>query len=609
MDLNQQIPPAAPRPEISSEPASVARSRWRLPLIIVGGAVVLASLAVGAVLMFGGPRAAAPAPGYGNLPPGGQSSGGDLPPEMGTPTSSFGGTPLPGQMVVDWYQWPVPSHYTQVKDVEREQQVASTSELTIWNTPSEAWKVYKVGKVTAGPYTGGSVYIAQGVSEMGGAPSYRVVAVPKAEGYGVEEVIVFGAPDWAPESWTRNDVATFANLEPPEIIPIPGSAEVLRRADASRHTPGSDILLLQLEDPEQLFEYAPGRYVYKSDQHDCFFVAAADGTLRAYLFDWQFIVDGVEPVSYNPHLSNVISLTPNGGQPVQAEYQSRRYACGGYGSCYNYVHFITSESQLKVAARTSDGQPLYELADPAAKESPQARESLLRSMYNSYYPGPDTEKVSFETFVADLPLLFWRDPYGDYVQLTKAKYVPAAECGKPVIYLYPEREMDVAVQVAPNGGFTVTEPEYPDGGWKVRAKPSGELHYYADGKTYPYLFWEGYATSYSRPAEGFVVAQKDVEAFLRTTLPKLGLVPHEYDEFIAFWLPRMQDQPYYFISFMPQADFDRYAPLNVSPKPDTVIRVFMDYEGLNAPIAVRQPEIRTPERRGFTVVEWGGALH
>jgi len=71
----------------------------------------------------------------------------------------------------------------------------------------------------------------------------------------------------------------------------------------------------------------------------------------------------------------------------------------------------------------------------------------------------------------------------------------------------------------------------------------------------------------------------------------------------------MQDRNYYFVTFMPKEDFDVIAPLSVYPEPDTVIRVFMDYEGLDNYMEVEEQNIVIPERIGFTVVEWGGALH
>lgn len=77
--------------------------------------------------------------------------------------------------------------------------------------------------------------------------------------------------------------------------------------------------------------------------------------------------------------------------------------------------------------------------------------------------------------------------------------------------------------------------------------------------------------------------------------------------FEQYWLPRFRNYPFYFVTFLSQSEFDKLAPLHVTPAPDTVIRVFMDYKGLNAPIEVHELELPRMQRKGFTVVEWGGA--
>ena len=49
------------------------------------------------------------------------------------------------------------------------------------------------------------------------------------------------------------------------------------------------------------------------------------------------------------------------------------------------------------------------------------------------------------------------------------------------------------------------------------------------------------------------------------------------------------------------------ARLSVSPAPDSVIRVFMAWYGSNKPVNIKAQELTAPERKGFTVVEWGGS--
>lgn len=192
---------------------------------------------------------------------------------------------------------------------------------------------------------------------------------------------------------------------------------------------------------------------------------------------------------------------------------------------------------------------------------------------------------------------------------SEVTYVDAvAEMGKPVVYLYPTTTQKVSVNVAPTGGISYSEPAIGNG-WQVTANPDGSL-LDTTGKVWPYLFWEGFATTFVTPKEGFVVAKAEVGKFFDEKLATLGLNAKEIADFEEFWLPKMQDKPYYFVTFIPQTTFDSYAPLTVSPKPDTVIRVFFDYKGLDKPAKVTEQVLpETPARNGFTVVEWGGRIY
>lgn len=183
-----------------------------------------------------------------------------------------------------------------------------------------------------------------------------------------------------------------------------------------------------------------------------------------------------------------------------------------------------------------------------------------------------------------------------------------AEMGKPVIYLYPERTAKIFVDVEPEGGISVSEPELGKG-WTVVATSDSKIYNFADGGIYPYLFWEGYAYDFVTPEEGFVVESEGVEKFFDEKLAILGLNEVEIADFKEFWVPRLNEDPYYFITFISQENFDKYAPLTVSPEPDSVIRVFFDYKGLDKKMEVKEQKLATPEREGFTVVEWGGRLY
>ena len=205
---------------------------------------------------------------------------------------------------------------------------------------------------------------------------------------------------------------------------------------------------------------------------------------------------------------------------------------------------------------------------------------------NTYYDG---ENNRVEVDFTAVEVSDWRpDPEMDY---------------KPVIYLYPEEEREVSVHLTLNGRLTCTYPAY-ENGWTVMAAPDGTL---TDGKgqTYNYLYWEGETYAQYDLSQGFCVKGEDTAAFLEDALARLGLTRREANEFIVYWLPLMEKNPYNIIAFQTDV-YTENAKLAVSPAPDTLIRVFMAWQAADQYVELQEQELSAPERTGFTVVEWGG---
>ena len=174
---------------------------------------------------------------------------------------------------------------------------------------------------------------------------------------------------------------------------------------------------------------------------------------------------------------------------------------------------------------------------------------------------------------------------------------------KPVIYLYPPTETEVSVRLYYDGQLTCTYPAYGQG-WHVTAQPDGTLTD-DQGNQYSYLLWEGENQAVYDFSQGFVVPGRETADFLRQALSQLGLTPREYNEFIVYWLPRMEGNPYNLISFQ-QETYTDTARLEITPEPDSLLRVFMAYQPLDRPAEI-EPQVLEPfVRQGFTVVEWGG---
>ena len=180
----------------------------------------------------------------------------------------------------------------------------------------------------------------------------------------------------------------------------------------------------------------------------------------------------------------------------------------------------------------------------------------------------------------------------------------ATKCKKPVIYLYPTSEQAVSVKLNYDGKLTCTYPEYQDG-WEVTAKPDGTLINKADNKEYSYLYWEGISDTEYDMSKGFVVKGSDTKKFLQEKLAYMGLTPKEYNEFIVYWLPILQENKYNLISFAGE-DYENTAQLEISPKPDSILRVMMLYKPLNKSMEIEKQELKPFVRKGFTVIEWGG---
>ena len=178
---------------------------------------------------------------------------------------------------------------------------------------------------------------------------------------------------------------------------------------------------------------------------------------------------------------------------------------------------------------------------------------------------------------------------------------------KPVIYLYPEKEKDVHVELElTESELNTTYPKY-DNGWDVTAYPDGTLLNNADGSHHRYLFWDAVncRTRFDF-SKGFCVAGSDTESFLKEKLTYMGLNEQEMNEFIVFWLPLMEHNAYNLISFQGDA-YTNSAKLKITPTPDSECRVFMAYVPLENAVAIEPQQLETFERNGFTVVEWGGA--
>jgi hypothetical protein len=184
--------------------------------------------------------------------------------------------------------------------------------------------------------------------------------------------------------------------------------------------------------------------------------------------------------------------------------------------------------------------------------------------------------------------------------------------GKPVIYLYPVKDTLVNVKLDTPGKIVESIPSYTNEGWNnILAHSNGSFEY--KGKTYNELYYESSVTKVEVRKEGFVVTKSNAEEQLKTITYKLGLIKPEQEEFLNYWLPKINSlsSKYIFISIISPNEKERIDKVEINPQPDTRIEFlvyFKPVENPYTPAALILPQ-NPPKRNGFTEVEWGGTIN
>jgi hypothetical protein len=319
-------------------------------------------------------------------------------------------------------------------------------------------------------------------------------------------------------------------------------------------------------------------------------------------------------------------------EPIYKKYgQLIPGGCGQIG--VSFVLKNIKKDELSLIGKTKRGLEVFVLKDknhPIYKDQYESKVTEWKSMFATLN---DIEPPTYDAYVSKNPVIILKDDLGRWLALGEWEYQTGGGCGKPVIYLYPEKTTDVSIKFTNAMVFSVDIPKY-DGGWKVSANPDGtlidlqpektnceELNTKLPGSeyakeaciknTYPYIYWAGYTTNlYPHTDEGWIVKKDEVESFLSKTLSEMGLNDREKNDFLEYWIPKLKakNSPYFKISFFQTKDMEKFVPMEVNPKPDTVFRVFLDWEPIDQiPQVAPSPQLLEKlNRKGFTLVEWGG---
>lgn len=427
---------------------------------------------------------------------------------------------------------------------------------------------YIAGDVLNGEYKGEKLYLKV-ISEMGG--------------YSFEHVIFHDGQEIQAES-----VKGLTEAEVPKVIDFPGTKYKLQGGYSS------SLFSEEVLD-KKLFNNSVLGDAYLAKNSGCILFELPDHTSVSYDFVLPFFND-----------SGLLDFKFDDGQQNKEEYELGFYGFVCLSSNVVLEQDLKPTERLILAGTTPDGEELYKIKDQ--------NDQVLQELYNdkdtaAYYNDAGKNKYTYQQFISYNPYLYWKGPMGNWVQFINKRFSRMAEMAKPVIYLYPESKINLEVKVNPNGGLTYAEPAFGNG-WEIEVDPEGRITDLKTGIGYEYLFWEGLGIQYPEIHQGWVLEKTEIASFLTEKLHYLGLDEKEINEFEAYWVPRLSEKPYYEISFLSKFQFDELAPLSISPvQPKILIRVMMTVKGLDKKIDLpEQKLIKAPQRAGFTVVEWGGAL-
>ena len=179
---------------------------------------------------------------------------------------------------------------------------------------------------------------------------------------------------------------------------------------------------------------------------------------------------------------------------------------------------------------------------------------------------------------------------------------------KPVVYFYPEEEMDLTVTFYDEDRLMTTYPKY-EGGWNIHLKEDGTFTTEESGREYYAIFFDEVPNYTCNFTEGFYVTKDNAISFLEEKMDFMGFTNRETDEFIMYWLPILESNEKSLVYFEQTEERNEECPLGFSVEPDTLIRTIIHIKKVNEPTYIKEQTLTHYERNGFTITEWGGIEH
>ena len=177
---------------------------------------------------------------------------------------------------------------------------------------------------------------------------------------------------------------------------------------------------------------------------------------------------------------------------------------------------------------------------------------------------------------------------------------------KPILYLYPDKDMNVSIKLERDNDIITSYPKY-NKGWNVFVNKDGIINY--NNREYYALYWDEYNDLDVDFSTGFYVNGNNAIEFLEEKLDYIGLNNREANEFIMYWLPILEANQHSLVYFELTDERESNNKLIINPKPDSILRINMHIKKIYDIMSIEEQKLEKFERTGFTVVEWAGTIH
>ena len=282
------------------------------------------------------------------------------------------------------------------------------------------------------------------------------------------------------------------------------------------------------------------------------------------------------------------------------DFDGNKYLDDKYDEVYGIVSgkYILVKDKKDIKLVLIDGKELYNYGE-------------IKNLGNLHYSISYNENPLFQLNKKD------RNPYDEkncievtYDLKTKTGSYKDYTCGgiaKPILYLYPTEQTNVKVTFDHPEFLKTTYPKYK-GSWDVTVKEDGTITD-KDGRNYYALYWDEEQVHKTNFKTGFYVESKDAIKFLEEKLYEIGLTDREANEFIMYWLPKLEDNKKSLVYFELTKERDSYNKINIDPKPDSLLRLTIHIKKVKKETKIKEQKLTPFVRDGFTAVEWGGVTY